>query len=349
MEMKLKTKVVLSAVLGIAFSAWIVHASLIPHSCTIFTAVQGKTVLFGDNFDYHERDLVIGFYPPSAAGYGSVHFGYLVGSGPDAYPSYQRAVNDQGLAWAVNSIPRARLIPHPEKAYDYIEDEFLYTILKQAATVDDAVRIARMFDFGNVMIVQIHIADASGEAVVISPGRDGEIAFTRKPAGDGYLLSTNFNLAIPEKGPVDFRWDTATEKLDKLRASQTLTPEFAADILEAVHLRTLTTHTLHSNVIDLKNGEIYIYYMSQYNQVVKINIAGELALGQRVVETRSLFPAETSQVGDTSYQRFESRFRLVQAAVILICLVLLGCLIVLVPEKLFGCKLRQRVISGISL
>jgi hypothetical protein len=92
-----------------------------------------------------------------------------------------------------------------------------------------------------------------------------------------------------------------------------------------------------------------MYYMSQYNQAIRLDIAGELAQGQRVVETRSLFPADTSQVGDASYHRFETRFHLVQAAVILIGLVLLGCLIVLVPEKLFGCKLRLRVISGISL
>jgi hypothetical protein len=56
---------------------------------------------------------------------------------------------------------------------------------------------------------------------VICPGRDGEIAYTRKPAGEGYLLSTNFNLAIPEKGPVDFRWDTASSMLDSLSESQT--------------------------------------------------------------------------------------------------------------------------------
>jgi hypothetical protein len=333
----------------VVFSIWFLYASLQPHSCTIFTAAQDETVLFGDNFDYHERDLVIGFYPRSATGYGSIHFGYIQGGGSDVSPSYQRAVNDQGLAWAVNSIPRARLNPHPERTYSYEGDEFLHTILKQAATVEDAIRIARDFDFGDSMIVQIHIADAGGDAVVIGPGRDGEIAFTRKPAGNGYLLSTNFNLAIPEDGPVDFRWDTATAMLDKLRGSQSLTPEFAAGILEAVHLRTLTTHTLHSNVIDLKNGEIYMYYMSQYNQAIKLDIAGELAQGQRVVETRSLFPADTSQVGDASYHRFETRFHLVKAAVILIGLVLLGCLIVLVPEKLFGCKLRLRVISGISL
>lgn len=324
--LNLKVKRLIALMLFAIFSTWFVLESTKPHSCTIFTAVQGGTVLFGDNWDYHEGDLIIGYFPPSTEGYGSIHFGYMEGEGSDSYTSYQRAVNDQGLAWAVNSIPKGKLNPHPEKPYSYTEDEFLYTILKKAVTVEEAIRIAQKFDFGDSMIAQIHIADASGNAVVIGPGRDGEIAFTRKPAGESYLLSTNFNLAIPEKGPVDFRWDTASSMLNSLSESQTLTPEFAGEILNAVHLRTLTTHTLHSNVIDLKNGDIYIYYMSQYDEVVKLNIADELAKGQRVIEVRSLFPSDIAEAGDASYRSFETRFRVVQVAVILLGLgiVILG-------------------------
>jgi hypothetical protein len=184
------------------------------------------------------------------------------------------------------------------------------------------------------MIAQIHIADANGDAVVIGPGRDGEIVFTRKPAGDGYLLSTNFNLAIPEKGPVDFRWDTATTKLETLGESQTLTTEFAGEILNAVHLRTLTTHTLTSNVIDLKNGDIYIYYMSQYDEAVKLNIVDELAKGQRIIETRTLFPNEITEAGDASYQAFETRFFAAIALVILTGSGLVGGGIVWTTKKI---------------
>ena len=296
------------------FSVWFTLEVTKPHSCTIFTAVQGETVLFGDNWDWHDGDLVIGFYPPSANGYGSIHFGYKKGDGQ----SYSRVVNDQGLAWAVNSIPKGKVNPHPEKPYSHAEDNYFSTISKQAATVEDAIRIAQSFDFEHDLGIQIHIADASGDAVVIGPGRDGEIVFTRKPTGEGYLLSTNFNLAIPEKGPVDFRWDTATAMLDSLGESQTLTPEFAGKILQAVHLKTLTTHTLFSNVVDLKNGDIYIHYMSQYDEAVKLNIADELAKGQRVIEARSLFPKNIAEAGDTSYHAFETRFRVAQVTVILI-------------------------------
>lgn len=316
----LKIKSLTTLMLFAFFTTWFVLENAKPHSCTIFTAVQDEIVLFGDNFDYHEGDLVIGFYPPSANGYGSIHFGYKRGDGQ----SYSRVVNDQGLAWAVNSVPNGKLNPHPEKPYSHVEDNYLSTISKQAATVEDAVHIAQYFDFGDELGIQIHIADASGDAVVIGPGRNGELAFTRKPVGEGYLLSTNFNLAIPEKGPVDFRWDTASSMLDTLSESQSLTPDFAGEVLNAVHLKTLTTHTLTSNVIDLKNGAIYIYYMSQYDKPIKLNIAEELAKGQRVIKTRSLFPDEIAEAGDASYHSFETRFRAAQVAVIVIGLGVVG-------------------------
>jgi hypothetical protein len=153
--------------------------------------------------------------------------------------------------------------------------------------------------------------------VVIGSGGDGEITFTRKSTNDDYLLSTNFNLAILEKGPVDFRYGTATTMLDKLIDSQALTPEYASEVLNALHWRALTNYTLFSNVIDVKNGEIYVYYMSQYNKAVRLNIADELAKGRRVVGARDLFSTSTAKAGDDIYHSFEIRFFAVIGAVIL--------------------------------
>ncbi len=343
-----KTKYLTALLLFAIFPIWFALESTKPHSCTIFTAIQGETVLFGDNFDFHEGNLVIGFYPPSENGYGSVHFGYKKDEGQ----SYSRVVNDQGLAWAVNSIPKGELNPHPEKPYSHAKDNYLSAISARAATVEDAIRIAQYFDFGDRLKIQIHVADASGDAVVIGPGRDGEITFTRKPAGESYLLSTNFNLAIPEKGPVDFRWNTATSMLDSLGISRSLTPEFAGEVLKAVHLKTLTTHTLYSNVIDLKNGEIYIYYMSQYDEAVNINITEELKKGQRVIEARSLFPDAIVEAGDASYHAFERRFRAAQGSVILLALGLAGIVFLLLirrtrgrNQSIIGQKTNAKIIS----
>jgi hypothetical protein len=105
--------------------------------------------------------------------------------------------------------------------------------------------------------------------------------------------------------------------LDKLIDSQALTPEYAGEVLNALHWRALTNYTLFSNVIDLRNGEIYVYYMSQYNEAVRLNIADELAKGRRVVDARDLFSTITAKAGDDIYNSFEIRFFAVIGAVIL--------------------------------
>ena len=309
-------------------------------SCTIFTAVQGDTVLYGNSEDQHNSDPVIGFFPPSADGFGSVHFGITRN---DGQINFEGAVNDQGLAWDCNSTPKGKLDPDPNPGKPYYLDHpnFLYTITKKAATVGDAVRIARNYHFGEAMIGQYHIADANGDAVVISAGPDGKVAFTRKDPGDGYLLSTNFNLAQPENGPVDFRWDTAREKLDAIDQGAALSPDYAMDLMESVHLKTLTTYTLYQNVLDLTGNKIYLSYMSQFNETAVIDIEEEFSKGERIVEMREFFSPETAANGDAAYQRFATRFLAFKVAVISAGVLLLAGMVFLVVRRIRSGRIKS--------
>jgi hypothetical protein len=168
---------------------------------------------------------------------------------------------------------------------------------------------------------------------VISAGPDGKIAFTRKDPGEGYLLSTNFNLAQPEKGPVDFRWDTAQERLEAVANGGVLSPEYAMDLMKAVHLEMLTTFTLYQNVLDLKENKIYLSYMSQYNETAQIDMEEEFAKGQRVVEMRDFFSPETTAAGDAAYQKFASRFLMAKIGVISIGVLFIAGLVYLIVRK----------------
>jgi hypothetical protein len=291
-------------------------------SCTIFTAAQGDTVLYGNSEDQHNPDPVIGFFPPSSEGYGSVNFGI---TGKDGQYNFEGAVNDQGLAWDVNSTPKTKLDPDPNPGKpDCYQENFLYRITKEAATVEQAIRIVKRCQFGEKLRGQYHIADASGNAVVISGGPDGKIAFTRRDPGDSFLLSTNFNLAQPEKGPVDFRWHIATEKLEALDNGAKLSPEYALDLMESVHLETLTSYTLYQNVLDLKENVVYLSYMAQFDESAVIDMEEEFSRGQRVVEMREFFSPETAAAGDAAYQQFALRFTAAKAGVISLSLLLLA-------------------------
>ena len=249
--------------------------------------------------------------------------------------NFEGAVNDQGLAWDCNSTPRGKLDPDPNPYKPYYLDHpnFLYMITKKAATVDEAIRISKNYHFGETLLGQYHIADARGDAVVLSAGPDGKVTFTRKDPGDGYLLSTNFNLAQPEKGPVDFRWETARAKLEAVEQGTELTPAYAMDLMQAVHLEMLTTYTLYQNVLDLSQNKIYLTYMSQYNEIAVIDMEEELSKGQRVVEMREFFSPETAAAGDANYQSFANRFFMAKGVVIAVGILLILGLVFLIARK----------------
>ena len=103
----------------------------------------------------------------------------VVGIQPRYDTGYEEAMNEFGLAWDINSLPATNLNPHPEKPYSHAADNFLARITKRLKIVDEAVALAEEFDFGSKIHCQIHIADASGDAVIISSDPDGELAFFR--------------------------------------------------------------------------------------------------------------------------------------------------------------------------
>ena len=308
-------------------------------TCTIFTVVSDETVLFGNNEDWHSPDPLVGFRPASLTDFGSIHVGFRHSDGSIEFAG---AMNDHGLSWDVNSVPYSPLNPHPEKPFSHATDNYLSTITKKAASVADAIQIAGQFEFGDGMSLQIHVADATGDGVVIGAGPDGEVAFTRKAPGDGYLVSTNFNLAELDSATVDWRYEKAASMLAELGPSQPLAAEYAGEILNAVHLNNLTTYTLYSNVFDLRNGSIYLYYMSQYDEVVELNLADELSKGERIVEMRDLFSADTVDAGEAAYRWFEIRFTLAKVVVIGVVLAIIGAPVIFLVRR----KKRRSVVEG---
>jgi len=112
---------------------------------------------------------------------------------------------------------------------------------------------------------QLHFADATGDAVIISAGKDGEMVFTRKPKGDGFLVSTNFNVANPSNC-FDYpcwRYDKASDLLKQLIAREgPVTSRDARDIMDAVHVSKGSSWTLETMVADLVHGNVYIYIIS---------------------------------------------------------------------------------------
>ncbi len=155
---------------------------------------------------------------------------------------------------------------------------------------------------------QLHFADATGDAVVISAGPDGKVAFTREPAGDGYLVSTNFNLANPYSGGYPcWRYDRAEKMLGAVRGQEELTVERVASIMEAVHVEGPSGWTLYSLVADLRERLVYVYFMFQYDVPIVLSIDQEIAQAQPSRPVSELFPQQTQRQADRAYQRLVTR------------------------------------------
>jgi hypothetical protein len=271
----------------------------VPGSCTIFAASFGDTVLYGNNEDYNIPNTYYWVRPSGKDIYGGVYVGF------DNF-SPQGGINEKGLAFDYNALPEAPLNPRPE-----LPDKggIMGKIQRTCATVEEAIALAKKHNWGSSLRWQVLMADATGDAAVFSAGPDGELAFTRKPKGDGYLVSTNFNRANPKntyRGSYPcWRYDKAVEMLDKIESEEDLTVDYFKSILDAAHVESAIGNTLYSNVFDLKNGVIYLYHWHQFGEVATLKVAEEIAKRPKPTRIRDLFSEETVRRAEEEHLRYK--------------------------------------------
>jgi len=212
-------------------------------ACTIFTASNGETVMFGGNEDQTPNSsfLVV----DNGGTFGVVYFATPWKEIPLVM---QMGINEKGLCYDANWIPKEKLNPHPERKS---QNEWAVTqLMRGASTVEEVLSKIFTYNWGGSIDYQIHFADKSGDAAVIHPGTNGELTYTRKSKGNGYLISTNFNLAKLDKGNwsgsySSDRYKTADKMLSKIDAQNNLTVELMASVLNATHQNS-DSKTLYS-------------------------------------------------------------------------------------------------------
>jgi choloylglycine hydrolase len=270
-----------------------------PSGCSVFTIAKGDQVFFGGNDDYIHPDS---YYWVDPQGYGAIWIGT-----PD---NVQQGVNSKGLAYDANGLPRVDVNPHLERTpVSGGYSSYPIQILRESATVEEVITWVNTHQWHSYMHDQLHFADATGDAVVISAGADSELVFTRKPQGDGHLVSTNFNIANPSNGDYPcWRYETAQELLGGLVSQgDELTVQDAAGVLEAVHVEGGTSWTIESMVADLPNGKVYLYYFHQFDEPVVLNVTEEIANERAGVALSKLFPESVQQEAVRRFERIQGR------------------------------------------
>jgi hypothetical protein len=134
------------------------------------------------------------------------------------------------------------------------------------------------------------------------------VAFNRKPAGDSFLVSTNFNLANPSSGNYPcWRYSRAEEMLAQIQGQDGLTAEHVASIMEAVHVDDPSNLTVYSVVADLRQRMVYVYYLFQYDAPITLSIDEEIARSQPPRPLSELFPEETQRQASRAYEWLMAR------------------------------------------
>jgi hypothetical protein len=277
----------------------------VPSGCSVITISKDSSVFFGGNDDSNNPDQYYWVEPGDSSRYGVIWIGK-----PD---NPQQGINEKGLAYDANGLPRYEVNPHTERIPvngEYYH-HYLMQILHECSTVTEVIEWANKHQHFPYMHDQMHFADKTGDAVIISAGKDGEMVFTRKTPGDGFLVSTNFNVANPANASEYpcWRYDKANEMLGQLMNREgSLNYNDVTNVMDAIHQEG-ASWTIETLVTDLTNGVMYLYFFYQYDDPVIINVKDELANPREAGPFSKLFPENVQQEAANRYRQVTKPIR----------------------------------------
>jgi hypothetical protein len=262
--------------------------------CTIFTVTDVDSLFFCGNEDNSEAfQWRIWFEPAKEDKYGRVFIGYRIGNSLDVP---QAGINDQGLAIDLNGVAYTpiNINPEREKYYGAIFTKWL----ADCATIREVKETLSIYNVIDLETNpnQIHVADKTGDAIVLAVDSNGELNPTN--ISNGYLVSTNFNLNNEEQLSWELnhsgRYNTTASKIERMLQNNNLSVEGCRDILEEV---ALNPNLGYGFVADLKQGVIYLYSHDDFERTAVLDIHEELAKGTHSYAIETLVTQQTGIIG----------------------------------------------------
>jgi hypothetical protein len=251
-------------------------------ACTGFTSSIDNIILVGNNEDYTlDCEPKINIYPPTDDEYGRIVFcnkPYPFENMP--YFEFG-GMNEKGLFFDSFAVPYRHLAnPDSKPVYN---GWYIPNVLKHCSTVEEALIDFNQWHHPLLENNQILIADRLGDSAII----EGDIIIRKN--GD-FQVVTNFRHSNPEHGWYPcWRYDMAVDMLDNMND---LSVDYFMDICNATHSEGLYSYTIYSNVYDLMNGVVYLYYMHDYSIVKVFNLNDEMAQGFQSFNMSYLFDDE---------------------------------------------------------
>jgi hypothetical protein len=164
--------------------------------------------------------------------------------------------------------------------------------MAECSSVEEVIELTNKYNLEFMSEFQLLIVDKTGDSAIME--RDQII---RKK--NSYQVVTNFyqSKVVYKDYPCEWykggclRYQIAEKMLKKDRS---VSVEHFRSILAATHQNTLGVRTLYSNIYDLKNGLIYLYYLHNFDNEIIIDLNKELKKGNHYYELPSIFGKSVS-------------------------------------------------------
>jgi hypothetical protein len=282
-------------------------------SCLNFSIRNEYGIYFGNNEDHAITQIsntIITFVPNgsewydgSTITYGAAIVGYSNVSG---LSWFQGGINEKGLAFDSTSVPHTSPNLHNERPQNLIPEIFSCENITEV--IDYKAAHAVYQQEGSVQSMYL---DDTGESVVFNIGLDGEFDFYLN--NETYQLTSNYYYDDPSRGNPNSdairRYNAAEQALKNVNADDPISIDSITNVLDAAHFEGPLINTLYSNIFDVENGLIYLYYFHQYEEVIVLNLEEELAKGWHSYRICDLFSQDLVNKALDEYHNYSILLR----------------------------------------
>ena len=333
------------------------------YACTNFKIKDDQIVFFGNSEDHAFRqisDTYVTFVPRGQTWYDGLKLKYgavVVGYANESRHSWvQGGMNEKGLAFDLTSVPYTEPNLHNERPPHLVPEIF------SCETIHEVIEYKKTHGvYQQEGRVQSFYVDKSGESVVFNIGEDGEYHFY--PNNERFQLATNFYVEDSSRrnpgSDAIRRYNAAEQVFNNIVTNDDVSIESITLVLDAVHFEGPAVNTLYSNIFDVTNGDIYLYFFHQFGEVVKLNLEEELAKGYHTYRISDLFTQEVVDKAFNEYHEYPFIIRVFPTDLILLFMtmildIILVCASIFVVVKKFFLRsnvskneaLEQNTVNG---
>ncbi len=262
-------------------------------SCSMYKVTANGKTMVGNNEDSWRRDARIWFEQGTNGKFGVVCVGYARKQHPDG------AMNEYGLAFDAFTMYRKGNLGEKDPNKKDFAYSHLLTIMQQCKTVDEVYAFLDKLNlhildgspiFNGAMLLFV---DKTGKYLVVEAnkmtfGNDNKFALANFSVADTKDLST-----IKTE-----RYCKGVAFLNNKKLDTSLSFCSALSDTMSVNRVKVGDGTLYTNIYDLDEGLIHLYFFHDFSKRITFNLKDELAKGDHSYEFVKLFP------DNKNYQRF---------------------------------------------